>query len=146
MPSVALHRSSPEDVAQRLADEHDSDWLDRFAHALDRALQRDQLRHIIATWGFSTAELGRLFGVSRQAIGGWLERGVPGDRSPAIADIAAVTDLLTRHLIRERIPAVVRRPAARLGEQSMVDFVAAGKTAELLEYTREMFDVGRYQR
>ena len=38
------------------------------------------LAEIEASFGLSKTELGRLFGVSRQAVDQWRVRGVPGDR------------------------------------------------------------------
>ena len=50
---------------------------------------------------------------------------------------------LVHYLKRDRISAVVRRSADRLDGQSMVDLVGQGRTTELLEFTRAMFDLHR---
>lgn len=62
-------------------------------------------------WAMSRAELGGLFGVSRQAVSKWIESAVPADRVQRVADVEAITDLLCRYLKRDRIAAVVRRQA-----------------------------------
>ena len=46
---------------------------------------------------------------------------------------------LERYLKRDRIPAVVRRPAPGLGGASLVELVSSGRAAEALELTRRMF-------
>ena len=47
----------------------------------------------------SKSELGRLFGVTRQAIDGWRVGGVPADRQEKLASMLALADLLERKLI-----------------------------------------------
>jgi hypothetical protein len=71
------------------------------------------LDRLIELWGFSQAEAARVFGVSPQNFALWLQGGVPADQAPAVADLAAATDLLDRRFTRERIPAscVVPHPS-----------------------------------
>lgn len=118
-------------------------WVGRFVAELDSLARRKDLERVLAAWGLSKAELGRIFGVSRQGLAKWLATGVPPDRRPALADLAAATDLLTRYLKRERIAAVVRRPAERLGGASLLDLARQGRTAEVLVAVRELFDLRR---
>ena len=49
---------------------------------------------VAETLELSETELGRLFGVSRQAVGQWRERGVPSNRMAKLATVAAICDLL----------------------------------------------------
>ena len=93
----------------------------------------------------SQSDPARVFGVSRQAIGKWLATGVPTERATTIADLSAATDILVRHLTRDRIPAVVRRPAANLGGRSLLDLVAAGDAGAALEACQAMFAFERAQ-
>ncbi len=95
---------------------------------------------MLAVWGLSQAELGRLFGVTRQAVSRWLVEGAPSTQLEAFADLAAATDLLVHYLEADRIPAVVRRPAARLDGRSLIDLVEEGDTRAVLEACRSMFD------
>ncbi len=81
----------------------------------------------------------RLFGVSRQAVGMWLQRGLPADRLAAVAELAAATDILVRHLKAGRIPAVVRRPAHWLNGKSLLALVGEGRTNDVLVACRRMF-------
>ena len=78
-------------------------------------------------WGLSQAEAARLFGVSRQALGKWLQHGIPAERAQAVSDLAAATDLLVHYLKRDRIPAVVRRPIHALEDASLLDLAGAGR-------------------
>ena len=97
-------------------------------------------------WALSQAEVARLFGVSRQAVGKWLRHGVPPERAGAISDLAAATDLLVRHLKSDRIPAVVRRPIPSRDGVSLMDLLAQGDTPALLAVCRDMFRFERATR
>jgi phage terminase Nu1 subunit (DNA packaging protein) len=98
-----------------------------------------KLERTMRLWRLSRAELGELFGVSRQAVSKWIATGVPADRAGQVADVDAVTDVLSRYLRHDRIAAVVRREAPRLGGRSLLALVAAGRSSEALQLTREMF-------
>ena len=132
---------SPEEAAERIcaAHEHEGAWLDAFAESLDRRRASRSFARTMEVWGLSQAEAARLFGVSRQAIGKWLRRGIPPDRARAISDLAAATDVLVHFLERDRIPAVVRRPIRALEEASLMDLLARGDTRRLLAACRDMF-------
>jgi transcriptional regulator with XRE-family HTH domain len=131
-------------LLQRLSDRDDAaSWVGRFVAELEELTEREELERVLTTWGLSKAELARIFGVSRQGVAKWLATGVPPDRRPALADLAAATDLLARYLKRERIPAVVRRPAERLEGSSLLDLARQGRTSEVLASVREFFDLRR---
>jgi predicted transcriptional regulator len=132
----------PLEVAEKILNEHpgESDWLDQFAEALDRRRAGRSLQRILKVWGLSQSEAAHLFGVTRQALSKWMNRGIPSERVQAIGDLAAATDLLVRHLKRDRIPAVVRRPAAALDGQSLVGLLADFRAREVLDACRSMFD------
>ena len=130
-----------EEAAERTFREHryDDGWLDAFIASLDRLRAADAFTRTTEIWGLSQAEAARLFGLSRQAIGKWRRRGVPAERAGAVADLAAATDLLVRHLKRDRIPAVVRRPIPALGGVSLVELLGQGDTGAVLAACRDMF-------
>jgi predicted transcriptional regulator len=141
-----LKRLPPAKAAQTILEAHgDSTWLDEFSELLDRRRAGRALGRILDVWGLSQSEAARLFGVTRQAVSKWLAGGVPTERSEAIGDLAAATDLLVRHLKRDRIPAVVRRRARALNGRSLVDLLAATRTHDVLEACRSMFDFERAQ-
>jgi hypothetical protein len=136
----------PKDLAADLIRQApDQDWLRELTDTLDRRVRTEPLERLTTLWGLSGAEAGRAFGVSRQAFSRWLRDGVPAGRTPAVADLAAATDLLDRHVKRERIPAVVRRKADVLGGRSLYDMACEGRRRELLEAVRAMFDLRRLQ-
>ena len=141
-PNRAL---GPEEAADRTfaAHGHDSDWLDAFADRLHRLRGGASVARTIEVWGLSQAEAARLFGVSRQAVGKWLRQGAPPDRAVAMADLSAATDLLLRHLERDRIPAVVRRPIPALGGESLVALWGRRETRTVLAACRDMFRFDR---
>jgi hypothetical protein len=119
----------------------DPAWLDDLAAALDARRDVAPLQRVMTVWGLTQADVGDLMGVSRQAVSKWLVAGVPTDRADAVADLAAATDVLVRYLKRDRIPAVVRRPAPALGGRSLLEIVADGDTRSALAACRSMFDV-----
>ena len=108
---MILGKLGPEEAAEQIfrAYKDESAWLDAFTESLDRQRAGQSLARTLAVWALSQAEAARFFGVSRQAVGKWLRRGVPPERADAISDLAAATDLLVHHLKCDRIPAVVRR-------------------------------------
>ena len=81
--------------------------------------------------------------MSRQTVGEWLRQGAPSDRAGAMADLFAATDLLVRHLERDRIPAVVRRPIPTLGGESLMVLWGRGETRTVLAACRDMFRFDR---
>jgi hypothetical protein len=123
----------------------DPDRLRAVTDLLDRHVRRSPLERLVRLWDLSNAEAGRFFGVSRQAFAQWLAGDPPASRATAIADLAAATDGLDRHVKRERIPAVVRRKAQALGGRSLLDLARAGLHRELREAIEAMFDLRRVQ-
>jgi predicted XRE-type DNA-binding protein len=142
--ALAQPEMTPQDAAAELIDAYAGDptWLDAFAEAFERQRGGHQLARILRVWGLSQSEAGRLFGVTRQAVAKWLDGGIPTERTDRVADVAAATDLLTHYLKRDRIPAVVRRPAPALGGRSLLDLVAEDEPRHLLDACREMFAFG----
>lgn len=140
-----LLRLSPGDAAARLSADADDPWVRRFVEELDRLDGTRGLERFLRLWDLSTAGGARCFRISRQAFGKWLRFGPPADRSTEIADVAAATDLLDRYLRRDRIAAVVRRPAPALGGESLLSLLEAGRSAEVLSSVRDMFDLRRAQ-
>jgi len=120
-------------------------WLEAFTGELESQALANQLRRFLDVWGLSASEASRLFGVSRQALSKWLVHGLPADRLLMVADLAASTDLLVRHLKVDRVPAAVRRKADKLGGRSLIDLVGAGDTRAVLEACRAMFDFASVQ-
>ncbi len=136
---TALAELDPHYAASQLLAEHDDAWAATLVDVLDRHLAGRRLERIMRLWQLSRAELGTLFGVSRQAVSKWIANGVPAERARQVADVDAITDLLVRYLKRDRIPAVVRREAPRLDGMSLIEFVTSGRSSEALQLTRQMF-------
>src|SRR3954449_6186743 len=97
---------------------------------------------IAETLELSETELGRLFGVSRQAVGQWRERGVPSNRMAKVATVAAICDLLQHRLKPERIPGIARRPAGVYGGLSMLEMIERDRQDQLQSKVRQSFDWG----
>lgn len=136
---VTLRDLHPREAADRLFADQDDRWISELTDELLRRTRGRELERVASVWQLSRRELGELFGVSRQAVTRWLTTGVPPDRAEQVADVEAITDLLERYLKRERIPAVVRRPAPKLDDASLLELVRAGRARDALQLTRAMF-------
>lgn len=146
MSALAAHlQRDPVEAAEHLVEAHTPEWLDAFSEALQRQRTGGELRRILQTWGLSQSEAARRFGVSRQAVAKWLASGVPASRTSAVAGLSAATDLLEHYLKRDRIPGVVRRPAAALDGRSLLDLMETGDHGAVLKACRSMFDFSRAQ-
>lgn len=143
--AFALTDMSPPDAAALVLAKQDQEWTRSLVDELDRAVRTEPLERFAELWGLSNAAAARVFGVSRQAFSKWLSNGPPPSRSDAVADLATATDLLDRYVKRERIPAVVRRPAPLLGDASLLDLALSGDTRGVAEAVATMFDLRRVQ-
>jgi len=133
---------APSEAAQVLLRRADEVWLSELQRSLDRQRSRAGFDRVLAVWNLNQSDAAALFGVTRQAIAKWRTRGVPAGRLEAVADLSAATDLLIRHLKRDRIPAVVRRGSMQLGGRSLLDLVKQGDTRGVLFACRAMFRFG----
>jgi hypothetical protein len=95
---------------------------------------------IAETLGLTETELGRLFGVRRQAVGQWRERGIPSSRQAKAATVASICDLLGHRLKPERIPGIARQPAPAYGGLSMLEMIERDRHERLHELVRRSFD------
>jgi len=134
-----------DDVARELIDGADPDWLRELVDALDREVRMAPLHRLTSLWDLSNAAAARIFGVSRQAFSKWLASGPPADRADDVAAVDNITGLLDRYVKRERIAAVVRRPASAYGDRSIIEVVEAGEYREAADLVRETFDLRRIQ-
>lgn len=132
-------------LARDLIESADVDWLRDLVDALDREVRVAPLDRLVALWDLSNASAARLFGVSRQAFAKWLADGPPAGRADDIAAVDNITELLDRYVKRERIPAVVRRPAENLGGASILEIVESGDYSTAAEIVRRAFDLRRVQ-
>ena len=98
------------------------------------------LERLMRSWDLTITEVGRLFGVRRQAVQQWLDEGVPTARLGKLLALAEIADLLERNLLPERIPGVVRAPAEAFGGPSMLEMIASDGHEELLRSVRRSFD------
>jgi hypothetical protein len=84
----------------------------------------DPLVQIRRELELSLTELGTLFGVTRQAVSLWLERGVPSERLADVASVLTVVRVLVRKLKAGRVAMVARRPAPALGGATLLEALA----------------------
>jgi len=129
----AVFELAVDDVAARR-------FLRRVRHHLNHPDDEEPLARLMACFALSKTELAGLFGVRRQAIDGWLELGVPGERQEKLVALLDIADLLERKLKAGRLPGVARRPAEAYGALTMLDLIAADRHRELLDSVRASFD------
>lgn len=115
-------------------------FLRRVRRHLDSMDEQVPLLRVKSAFDLSTRELADLFGVSRQAVDQWAERGVPGDRQEKLGTVLAVLDLLERKLKSGRLPGVARRPADAYGGKTMLELIEDDRHRELLDIVRASFD------
>jgi hypothetical protein len=115
-------------------------FLRRVRFHLNHPDDEHPLRRLMDAFGLSKTELGALFGVRRQAVDQWLERGVPADRQEKVQTLIAIVDLLERKLKPGRLAGVARRPADAYGGKTMLELIVADRHRELLELIRDSFD------
>lgn len=115
-------------------------FVRRVRFHLNHPDEEHPLRRLIDAFELSKTELGSLFGVRRQAVDQWLERGVPSERQEKVQTLMAICDLLERKLKAGRLAGVARRPADAYGGKTMLEMIAADRHRELLELVRDSFD------
>jgi hypothetical protein len=98
------------------------------------------LERLMDFFDLSKSELGRLFGVRRQAVDGWLAHGVPPERQEKLGVMLGLADLMERKLKADRAPGVARRHADAYGGLTMLEMIAADRHRQLLDTTRASFD------
>ncbi len=114
----------------------------RFARCvwLDATEGVDPLERLMTLLDLTTTDLGRLFGVKRQAVEQWQTKGVPPVRRAKLVVLEQVADVLERYLQPERIPGIARREVDAYGGRSMLDMIAADEHEALLDQVRASFD------
>jgi transcriptional regulator with XRE-family HTH domain len=115
-------------------------FIQRVRHHLNHPGNEDPLKRLMQAFDLSKTELAALFGVRRQAVDQWLERGVPGDRQEKLGTLLAIADLLERKLKPGRLPGVARRPADAYDGKTMLELIAADGHRGLLDQVRASFD------
>ena len=140
--TAKLINLAPGEAARFLVQNADEAWLSELQRSLDQRRAHADLDRILAVWDLSQTAAAELFQVTRQAISKWRAQGVPTSRIDAVTDLSAATDILVRHLKRDRIPAVVRRSSAQLSGMSLLELVAAGRSRDVLIACRRMFQFG----
>lgn len=115
-------------------------FMRRVRHYLNNPDDKDPVERLMEAYDLSKRELGDLFGVSRQAIDGWLDKGVPADRLEKLSTLLALTELLERKLQAGRLPGIARRPAEAYDGHTMLELVAENRHEELFGKVRDSFD------
>ncbi|MGO9455969.1 MAG: hypothetical protein ACLP62_02825 [Acidimicrobiales bacterium] len=107
--------------------------LDRYRRLVGFALRGEALPldRVQEIFGLSRTDTAQVFGVSRQAVQQWHDRGVPETHLERLDNLLALGELLERKLKPGQVPLVARRPAAAYGGKSLLDMVAAGRDRDV---------------
>lgn len=132
-------------VSRLAADlDDDPEALRRAVALLTRRTTSLELARMLDSWGLSAADLGRMFGVSRQAAARWVPDGVPPDRAADVGALVAADAVLRRFVEPDRIAAVVRRHPAD-GSPSLLELAEDGRFTQVHDEAQATFDVRRVQ-
>jgi hypothetical protein len=115
----------------------------RFLAALHQQLAEEETHHldrISEVFGLNDGELGKLFGVTRQAIGNWRGSVVPSGRQAKVVTVLKTADVLAHNLKVDRIPGIARKSADAYGGLSMLDLIANDRHEDLLQMVTASFD------
>lgn len=140
-----LAASSPAELARELLEAGAGEWAEQLVSELERRLAFRPLERAMRVWDLSVSKTARMFGVSRQAFQKWLDSRPPADRLTDVARLDRATQLLVDHVRPTRIPAVVRRPAERLGGRSLLDVALDGNLDTVVAELERTFDLSRVQ-
>lgn len=143
LPDLAA--SSPAELARELLEAGAGEWAEQLVSELERRLAFRPLERAMRVWDLSVSKTARMFGVSRQAFQKWLDSRPPADRLTDVARLDRATQLLVDHVRPTRIPAVVRRPAKRLGGRSLLDVALDGDLDTVVAELERTFDLSRVQ-
>lgn len=116
--------------------------LERFARLVveELAASKTPLDRVTEIFDLTLTDLGRLFGVTRQAILQWTDEGVPAARQGKLGTVLATAELLERKLRAGRVALAARRPADAYGGRTMLEMIEADRHEELYRSVRESFD------
>ena len=107
-----------------------------------RRKKPETIRHALATalaevkdtFLLTDTELGKLLGVSRQAVGQWWSRGVPVAQMAEVDRLRELAESIERDVQAARIPAVIRQPAKDLGGLTLLEYVKQNGAVAALDY------------
>jgi len=118
------------------------DQVMRFAHLVLEELAGDKtpLGRVSEIFDLNLTNLGRLFGVTRQAILQWTDVGVPSARQGKLGTVLATAELLERKLRPGRVALAARRPADTYGGRTMLEMIEVDLHEELYRSVRDSFD------
>lgn len=120
----------------------DQQGFARFARRVWVALEQDRspIERIAQAFELSDTEMGRLFGVSRQAIAQWVEQGIPTARLPKVLSVLSIVDDLERNLRPEIVAGVARQPAPLFKNKTILQMIEADKHLNTADAISRSFD------
>jgi transcriptional regulator with XRE-family HTH domain len=97
------------------------------------------LLEILEILDLTQSELAELFGIRQPSLAAWLTGGVPPTRRARVEELRDLARVLQREVIPSRIPEVIRRPDAWLGNRSMFDVIRAEGVQPVWAYLARLF-------
>lgn len=116
----------------------------RFSKATDQVLfertSSQPLERAMKILKLTASEMGRLLGVSRQAVEKWMVSGVPAERSARITTMDEIATVLHQHLRQGAVPGVVRKEADAFEGGTILEALARGQEQDVLDRVKASFD------
>jgi DNA-binding transcriptional regulator YdaS (Cro superfamily) len=103
------------------------------------ATTANPLTEILDVFGLSQSELADLFAVRQPSLAQWIAHGVPAKRRASVEAFHDLALALTREVIPSRIPEIVRRKDAWLGNRSMLEVMRADGPEPVWTYLARLF-------
>lgn len=122
--------------------EVDRAGVERFARLVldELAARKAPLERVMEIFDLSLTDLGRLFGVSRQAAQQWIDGGVPPARLGKLGTVLATAELVEHKLRAGRVPLVARRPADAYSGRTMLEMIEQDLHEDLHCSVQRSFD------
>jgi hypothetical protein len=93
-----------------------------------------ELVYVMAAFGLSPAQTGRLFHVRPQAVHAWIHDGVPLPRLAQVGRVAQTAEALRGYFKPDRLPAIARCALPALEHRSILSTIAARGTEPIFEF------------
>ena len=98
--------------------------------------QLDRIRDVFA---LSEHELAALFGVQRQSVTEWREKGIPRARAASVERLVDLANVFAREVIETRIPEIVRTEDEWLPRKTILETIKSDGPEPIYRYLRRLF-------
>jgi bifunctional DNA-binding transcriptional regulator/antitoxin component of YhaV-PrlF toxin-antitoxin module len=101
--------------------------------------EQDLIAEIQGILQLSQTEIATIFGVSQSMIASWRASGIPKSRLANVERLHDLALLLRKELKPSRIPELVRKKDAWLGDRTVIEVIQAEGVAPIYDYLARLF-------